>query len=62
MGMDGACKESGGFSEPSFVDELGAADCLCQGLGLGFFVCGCLGLNETSHTLSLACVCAFPLS
>lgn len=36
--MDGAYKESGGFSEPSFMDELGAVDCLCQGLGLGSFV------------------------
>lgn len=53
--MDGACKESGGFSESSFVNELGAAD-----LVPWFFVCGCLGLHETSQTLSLTVLVLSP--
>lgn len=62
MGTDRACKESGGFAEPAFVGELGASDCLSQGLGLELSVSDGLGMHGTSSTLSLTCACAFPLS
>lgn len=53
MGVDRACKESRGFSEPALVGELGVSDCLSQGLSLGLSVWGSLGLHGTSYTHSV---------
>lgn len=57
MGVDRACKESRDFSELAFVGELGASDCLSQGLGLGLSVWGSLGLHGTSYTHSVTHLC-----
>lgn len=49
------------FSEPSFVGEVGATDCLSQGVGLYHSFSSRLVLDGTAYTLSLTSACAFTL-